>query len=744
MPRAKPPISPAPTWRAHWIAPGCAELVCALEGAAAPPRAAFVEELAPLDLAWEHERGAARCAESSGTLVLAQEPERASVLDAQGELVLATHRRRASFDGEVLRVAFELPPGMRLHGGGERTGELDLRGRHLLCWNRDAFGFGVESDPLYQGLPWLVLRPGPRDARHGRAAVLFVDDPGRVALDLGRSDETALEIATRAKSVRFVLCLGDSLAEALERATALTGRSPLPPRWALGFQQCRYSYVPEAKVREVAATLRARRLPCDVLYLDIDHMQDARDFTWNARDFPRPEKLLRDLRAQGFRVVTIQDPGIAVDTSDPVQRSGAAQDAFLRTSSGTRAVARVWPGPCTFPDFLKSEVRAWWGQHYAAEVQRGVAGFWNDMNEPAVIFSPEATLRPEVRGGDARAAHERWHNLYGREMARATCEGVRAAAPKDRAFVLSRAGWIGSQRWAWTWTGDNTSSWDHLRLSLRMVQSLGLSGQPFSGPDIGGFIGEPDGELFARWLGACALLPFCRVHTMIGTEDQEPWSYGAAVERACRSLLELRYRLLPYLYTAVEQACRTGVPMIRPAWCDDARANDGDPHAFLIGESLYAAPVVEARARKRRLLLPPGDWVRFEGTEIVRGEIEVACELGELPLFARAGSVIPVQEPVAHTGLEKDVVLAFRVHPLTLGARVRSSYYDDAGTSAESATMPFLRCVFETRGTERGVEVAVVEREGRFRPRRPGFEWVSPTGEKQKATLRAGARVRFG
>ncbi len=566
--------------------------------------------------------------------------------------------------------------GAAFYGLGEKASALDHAGRRFELWNRDPAAYDRGDDPLYLSAPFLV------GLQAGRAAGLFFDNPHRAWVDVGATERGVVDYRAAGGELRLYVMAGTPAA-VLQRYTALTGRARLPPLWAFGFHQSRYSYFPQARVLEVAKTFRARRLPCDVLHLDIHHMDGYRSFTWHPTRFPQPRAMLEALHRSGFKALSIVDPGIKVEEGYRVYDEGVARGAFLRWPDGARFEGPVWPGGCHFPDFSSPAVRAWWGEQYRGLLEDGVDAFWNDMNELALLTVPTGATVPDALTHDAEgrgATHAEVHNVYGQLMARASCEGLARLRPGRRPVVLTRSGWAGVQRHALHWTGDNKATWDHLRLSLQMVLNLGLSGVPFTGPDTGGFTGNPEPELFARWMQLSAFLPFFRVHSVVGSRDQEPWAFGEVVERVCRATLEWRYRVLPYLYTAAWQATRTGAPVARAMafeFPDDARFLSLDDQ-LMVGDALLVAPVLERGARRRAVQLPRGAWfdfwtgARHEGG----GTVLVDAPLDAVPVFARGGAVVPlwpVQQHVGERPVDTLELLAFAAP----GERVSRLYEDD-------------------------------------------------------------------
>ncbi|MEN8006952.1 MAG: TIM-barrel domain-containing protein [Candidatus Krumholzibacteriota bacterium] len=566
-------------------------------------------------------------------------------------------------------VYLAIGDGTDLYGTGEVPGPLRRNGTRTVAWNFDAYGWGGNAANLYQSHPWvLAVRTD------GSSFGVLADTPNRCVIDL------TLGIRFEADGVPFpvIIIEGDSPQDVVRELGRLTGTMPLPPRWSLGYHQCRYSYTPDDRVREIAAGFRERDIPCDVIWFDIDYMDEFRCFTVDDWSFPDMRGLNAELHDQGFHTVAIIDPGIKQEMGYHVYDSGDAIDAWVQTAAGAPYVGSVWPGRCVFPDFTMAQVREWWGGLYGQFLSLGIDGIWNDMNEPAV-FNVDAKTMPRSNrhradpelGGPG--THARFHNVYGMLMARATWEGVQCSRPNQRPFVLSRANHLGGQRWAACWTGDNTASWAHLDYSVSMVLNLGLSGQPLSGPDIGGFVGAGTGEMFARWMGIGALQPFARGHTGKGNIDKEPWSFGDDVEKTCRLALQRRYRLLPYLYSLMREAAETGLPPVRPLFFADPadpvlRAHDD---SFLLGDNLLVACNTRPGTARPEPVFPAGKWVKVG---LVPGDLDDP----DLPdLYLREGAVLPLGPIMQWSGERPLDELELLVNPGPDGRAVGFLYEDD-------------------------------------------------------------------
>lgn len=574
----------------------------------------------------------------------------------------AGEARRVGFewDGSTARAQVSWEPGTSAYGLGEQVGPLLRNGRTHLLWNTDAWRYGEETPALYQSHPWvLAVRPD------GSALGILADSPRRGLVTVA---DDGVELAFEAEPFDVHLVEAAHPAEVLRALAALVGAPARPPRWALGYHQCRWSYGTEEEVRRVAARMRAERVPCDAIWFDIDYMDRRRVFTWDRAAFPDPQALIDDLAAEDYHAVAILDPGVAVAEDCELHASGLAGRHFVEDANGEPVAGRVWPGLCHFPDFTRASTRAWWADKVRDFVEDwGFDGLWCDMNEPAVFRTPGRTLPDDaVHRGLGGGEHARFHNLYGQLMAEATRRGLAAARPGKRPFVLTRAGHLGAARHAATWTGDNQSRWEDLRWSIPMVLNLGLSGQPMSGPDLGGFTGAPDAELFERWYELGAWLPFCRGHADKESPRQEPWAFGHEVLTRVRASLEGRMRRLTIWTTLFEEAARTGIPPCRPLFFADPadaglRAVDD---AFLVGEDLLVAPALEAGRRRRRVVLPrhAGGWFPFhaDGARVTGREVEFAAPLGTCPVLARAGALVVEGATRRHTR-EPDVERAWHV-----------------------------------------------------------------------------------
>ena len=575
-----------------------------------------------------------------------------------------------------------------------------LGGRNWSNWCTDSYAFGTDSDHLYRAIPFFYV------LQQGLAHGVFFDNTFKTHIDLDHCAEGSYDIWAEGGELNYYFIFGPSLTEVAGSYHLLTGTHSLPPSWALGYHQCRWSYYPEAQVKALANLFRAHHIPCDAIYLDIDYMDGYRCFTWDSRHFPDPQRMRVELEEMGFHLVTMIDPGIKEDNRYEVYREGMEKGHFVKTTDGAVAKAPVWPGFCAFPDFTHPEVRTWWGNLYQDLYERiGISGFWNDMNEPAVFYVHHKTLPDAVLHyyeGDP-CSHKKAHNIYGMQMNRASYEGMERIRPEKRPFLLTRATYAGGQRYAAVWTGDNCASWEHLQIANIQCQRLSISGFSFCGTDIGGFAGDTTPELYVRWLQLAVFHPLMRTHS-IGThltgdaiyneeapevpEDkpagdqyefgQEPWSYGEKWTAIAKTAIELRYCLLPVIYTAFWRLMVDGIPVLRSA----AFADEFDPKLleqdrdFLFGDHLWVSPVILPGVRRQMVYLPRGNWYYFWTGQLYHGEVFVTVTEDQIPFFVREGAVMPAYPIRQHTAepVEELTLYCYHKHGLEV-----SFLYEDAG-----------------------------------------------------------------
>ncbi|WP_245578777.1 glycoside hydrolase family 31 protein [Algoriphagus vanfongensis] len=598
-------------------------------------------------------------------------------LDKNGSILNEDDPLGISWIGTEVSCYKKLQSNEKFIGLGEKTGNLNRAGNAYTNWNTDYFAYGVGDDPLYMSIPFYI-------GIHEKGAYgVFFDNTHKSVFNFGASTNRFTYFSAEDGEMDYYFIHDPQVKNIISKYTELTGRMELPPKWALGFQQCRYSYYPESEVKTLANTFRDKKMPADVIYLDIHHMESYKVFTFDQIKFPDPKALISYLKEKGFKVIVILDPGIKADSSYLPYQEGKSSGLFVPYPDGEEYQAQVWPGWCALPDFTQEKTREWWSEKMKFYTDAGVDGFWTDMNEPASWGQCTPNLLEFDWEGD-KASHRKARNVYGMQMARSTKEGNEKQAKQKRSFVLTRSGFAGIQRYAAAWTGDNVASEAHMLAGIRLVNSLGISGVSFAGYDVGGFVGDASPALFARWMSIAAFSPLYRAHSMINTRDAEPWAFGEEVEEISRNYLQLRYQLLPTIYAAFYSSTQTGLPLAESL----AISNPQDPKVFesafqnqyLFCESFLIAPV-ESTKEITKVYLPHGNWYNLYTDEFFTGgkEIYVDCPLNYLPVFAKAGAIYAMQSEVLHTSQNHDQILRIHVYLSDQGSTFH--YYEDDGIS---------------------------------------------------------------
>ncbi|HJT67610.1 MAG TPA: TIM-barrel domain-containing protein [Pyrinomonadaceae bacterium] len=645
--------------------------------------------------------------------------ERPMAYDSKGQLAKMLFDPKA---GNFIAVAKKLGFDEHFYGLGEKAARLDKRRGFFVNWNSDTPGYTEGKDPIYQTIPFYL------GLQQGAAYGIFFDNSYRSYFDFGRSSQQRAWFGAEGGELNYYFFYGPSIKKILGRYADLTGHMPLPPTWALGNQQSRWSYYPDTMVEQVAREYRERDLPLDVIHLDIDYMRGYRVFTFDQQRFPNPKGLSEKLARQGIKLVTIVDPGVKHDppgaSSDSryfVFEQGLEKNYFQRRTNGELFVPRVWPGESVFVDYTLPGARRWWGDLFRVYLDNGIAGIWNDMNEPSDFVDQTGKNQLDVVSYDngERTTHAKNRNTFALLMAQATYEGLERLRPDQRPYLITRAGYAGIQRYATMWTGDTNSTWDALALNIPMFTTLGLSGEPFVGSDVGGFIGRGNGELLVRSYQVSFLAPFCRNHKVIDGYDQEPWRFGKYYEDIIRKYLKLRYELLPFLYTTLEQAHRTGVPLFRPLllnYQDDSNTYNIDDE-FMVGEDLLVAPIMKPDLTRRLVYLPPGVWYDYWTSKKYTGGtmINVDAPLDTVPLFVRAGAMIPTAPPRNYVGERPDDPITFNIYPDDKGF-ASGTLYEDDGLSPAYKRGVFRRTAVTARREGAGFAVSADAAEGQYNP----------------------------
>ncbi|MFK5880091.1 MAG: glycoside hydrolase family 31 protein [Flavobacteriaceae bacterium] len=582
------------------------------------------------------------------------------------------------FGGNIVKMTAVAQESESYFGLGDKPSDINLKGKRFQNWVTDSYAYGKDTDPIYKAIPFYI------GLHHKKAYGIFFDNTFRSYFDFCHERRNITSFWAQGGEMNYYFIYGPKMEDVVVNYTDLTGKPhDLPALWTLGYHQCKWSYYPELKVKEITKKFRDLKIPCDAIYLDIDYMEGFRCFTWNKEHFPNPKKMVKELADDGFKTIVIIDPGIKIDNDYSVYKEGMENDYFCKRADGPYMNGKVWPGECHFPDFTNPKVREWWSGLFKELVEDiGVKGVWNDMNEPAVMDVPGKTFPDDVRHNyDGNyCSHRKAHNIYGMQMARATYQGMKKFSYPKRPFVITRAAYSGTQRYTSTWTGDNIASWEHLQIANIQAQRMCMSGFSFVGSDIGGFAEQPNGELYARWIQLGIFHPFCRTHSSGDHGDQEPWAFDNNITDVVRKFIEIRYTLLPYLYTAFWRYANEGIPILKSLVLFDQE----DQHThyrndeFVFGEKILACPINEPNAKGRRMFIPRGKWYNFWNYEIIEGgqELWVDADLDSMPIFIKEGAIIPkypVQQYVGEIEIEQ---LKLEVY-FKLG-KEKSQVYEDA------------------------------------------------------------------
>ena len=636
-------------------------------------------------------------AKSIPSFAIDKEPREQGALPPNWELIPDF----TSTNGKA-NASLSIPEGTSIYGGGEVTGPLLRNGKTIKLWNTDSGAYGVDNGKrLYQSHPWMM---GVR--KDGTAFGILFDTSWKAELSCTNQK---IELKSEGVPFRVFIIDRDSPQAVVRGLSELTGTMPMIPRWALGYQQSRFSYTPANRVIEIADTFRQKKIPCDVIWMDIDYMDGYRIFTFNPTTFPNPKAVNRDLHIRGFHSAWMIDPGAKVDPDYFVYKSGTENDIWVKTADGKNFTGDAWPGAAAFPDFTYPKANKWWRSLYKDFLAQGVDGVWNDVNEPQINDTPNKTM-PENnfhRGGGKIPAgtHLQYHNVYGFLMVKASREGIMDVRPEKRPFILTRSNFLGGQRYAATWTGDNGSSWEHLKMSVPMSLTLGLSGQPFSGADIGGFLFNANADLFGNWIGFGAFYPFARGHACAGTNNKEPWAFGKEIEDASRIALERRYILLPYFYTLLHEASTNGMPIMRPVFFADPKdlSLRAEEEAFLIGDDLLIIPAFANHPN-----LPKGIWRELS---LVEGDKQNKYQA---KIKLRGGSIVPTGKIIQNTN-EKSLDPLTLIVCLDSQGQAKGTMYWDAGDGWTFKKGDYSQQTFTAEKDGNTVIVRLADQKGKYK-----------------------------
>jgi alpha-glucosidase len=655
-----------------------------------------------------------------------------NISQTESEIVIATDSVKAVIQKKPFSVAFYTPDGVLINedekglsttwveqsvttykkmqedehfiGLGEKTGNLDRKGNGYTNWNSDVYGYSISQDPLYSTIPFYV------GIHHNLNYGIFLDNTYQTDFNFGASNNRFSSFGARGGEMNYYFIYHKKLADIIASYTWLTGHMPLPPEWALGYQQNRYSYYPADEVLRIAHTLREKRIPADGITLDIHYMDKYQLFTWNKGRFPDPAGMNAELNKLGFKTTVIVDPGIKVEKGAKAYESGLKDDIYVKYTDGQYYTAQVWPGWCNFTDFTNPKGREWWRKQVKFFAESGVSGIWNDMNEFStwgqkipdnVLFNYDGNLTTNLQA----------HNVYGLQMARSSYEGALEQF-KERPFVLSRSGYAGLQRYSALWTGDNRAEDDHMLQGVRLLNSLGISGVAFTGMDIGGFTGNPSTPLYIRWMELGAFIPYYRNHTALNTKAAEPWTFGEDALDIVRNYVSLRYEMLPYIYSTFYNATQNGMPVMRSLAIDytfDPKILDATyQNQYEFGDAFMVAPF-ESNKDYGKVYFPKGDWYElYSGAKEVGGTTKtIDLNINKLPVYVKGGSIIPMQSLIQSTAEQPTDTLTVHIYN---GDRTNSFvYYEDDGKSFNYQKGDFYKRTISLNPQNRNIVFAKAE-----------------------------------
>lgn len=615
-------------------------------------------------------------------------------------------------------------------GFGEKTGPLDKAGESMVMLAND-MPYSKNADPLYQDHPFFI------SISAGFSYGIFFDNISKTTFDMGKTDPEEYYFDAEHGELNYYFISERSIKGILEVYTELTGRMKMPPKWSIGYHQCKYSYKNEKQIKKITNKFRLNHIPCDGIWFDIHYMTGYRVFTFNKKRFPSPKGLIESLKSLGFKATAIVDPGVKIDEYYPVYQEIIENKFYCKNAEGDPAVGIVWPGLVHFPDFTKPEVRSWWGGLHKFYFDLGLDGIWIDMNEPSLNINPLKSFIHRVKPKDIffdDQGRNSWlnkaRNVYGFGQAQATYEGFRKLRPNKRPFILTRSGYAGLQRYAAMWTGDNWTTWGGIALASRMLTNLCLSAQSFCGEDIGGHMGIirmvfKRKQLFARWLQSGVFHPFCRVHTTVFTRNQDPFSNGKKVQAICKKYIELRYKLLPYLYNLFYEYSQTGAPIMRPLFYytlgDENCYRKDFENQFLFGSDILIVPIYKKNCKHIKTYLPEGKWihlwtgVEFEGNR----EYDIDVVLEDIPILIRKGAIIPMQPDMEYVGEKPVDPLILSIYP-DLDTKDYSNsakiYSDDGESFDYEEKNEWCKLPVSVKNNRGVLEIIIKKLEGKYRP----------------------------
>lgn len=638
-------------------------------------------------------------------VIVTKQPYAIAFYTPDGQLISADEKGlTTSWTGQTVTTYKKMQDGEHFIGLGEKTGNLDRRGSGYTNWNSDTYAYSISQDPIYSTIPFYI------GIHHHLNYGVFLDNTYQSDFNFGASNNRFSSFGARGGEMNYYFIYHKRAADIITSYTYLTGRMPLPPLWSLGYQQNRYSYYPEAEVMRIAHTLRENKIPADGITLDIHYMDRYQLFTWNKERFPNPAGMNAELQKLGFRTTVIVDPGIKVEKGAPAYEDGLSKDVYIKYPDGQPYTGEVWPGWCNFPDFTSIRGRNWWHTQVDFFARSGVSGIWNDMNE----FSTWGQKAPDniLFDYDGKpTTHLEAHNVFGLEMVRSSYEGALEHF-KERPFILSRSGYAGLQRYSAIWTGDNRAEDSHMLQGVRLMTSLGLSGVPFSGMDVGGFTGTPSTALYTKWITLGAFIPYFRNHSASDSRPSEPWTFGKDVLQVAQNYIGLRYKLMPYLYSTFYEASQNGLPVMRSLAIDytfDPKIMSADfQNQYQFGDAFMVAPF-ESNKDYGKVYLPEGTWYGMDtgGKETGNQEKIIPLSNDKLPVFVKGGSIVPMQSLVQSTAEQPTDTLT--VHVYNGDTSNSFTYYEDDGKSFDYQNGEFYKRTITFNPKKKSVTFAVAE-----------------------------------
>lgn len=627
-------------------------------------------------------------------------------------------------------------------GLGQSVHRMNKRGTVIRSFCSDDARHTPEKESLY-GAHNFFISMGSSNVG------VFIDFPGEITYDIGFGHKDQFDIIINGTDFDIYFIDKESAKEITQVFLQLIGQSYVPPKWGFGYQQCRWSYKTAEEIKEIGRKFRTHQIPCDTIYLDIDYMERYKDFTVCEDKFPNFPNFVKEMREDGFRIIPIIDAGVKIEKGYDVYEEGVEKGYFCKDDKGNPFVAAVWPGLVHFPDFLNSDARKWFGNKYKVLTDMGIEGFWNDMNEPAIFYTPESLKEFYAKVDDSKdieldvnsyfnlmskaeglansmadyqriyhnmdhekIRHDKVHNLYGYNMTKSAAEGLMEIDPDKRFLLFSRASTIGMHRYSGIWTGDNSSWWEHILMAIRMMPAINMCGFLYSGCDTGGFSHSASSEMIIRWTQFSIFTPLLRNHSVMGSRYQEPYSYDEQTTEIMRNVIELRYALIPYLYSEYMKAALSNNVLFSNLILEyDGERERYIDDQILCGESLMITPIYENNARGRFVYLPE-DMVLWNAKNYLNVDLElmkkgdhyINVELDQVPIFIRKNRLMPIGRSAETVEKLDNSKLRFVGY---IEDKTTYSYYDDDGISQDYKNGDYMTLNISVEKIDRDLYVSI-------------------------------------